>query len=302
MKTMRLIPILGLLLPSPAARGDGAVVAPADIVLRDCKEEPTRPGERKLSCPHYRASVSVEQPAFAADSILDTVMNGLPKDAKRGASRVEIPVGGARRPGLRYSLGSGKDPVRGVLAIVPSRAADKVRLVGCEETLTRACELVLEALARQAKSAEVPASAVDPAAPAAPASEPTVAGRRIATPAGCSYAPDGPKAMLRCDGANVSWSELQPDDPEGIDRLYQPFKKALGGRGRLTEKFRPCRLDGVEAECRVLDVALADGRTLESITVMAGVRGRRLFVQCNIGSARAGAPLPPPCSSLIRIE
>ncbi len=283
---MRILVTVLLLLTAVDARADSDLLAA-------CKEKATRPGERALDCPGFSLSVSVEQPAFGEDAVLKAIFERLERQPDAQVDLATLVLGEGPRHGLRYTLfdATHKPELVGVVAMVPSSRADQVRMIGCEESKASKCERALTALAAQVKVAV--ASQPQPSSGA-----PMLAGRAVAIPAGCHFKIDGPKSFIGCANANISWVAMHVDDPADIDWIYNPIKSALATRGKLSEKSRPCTIDGVTTQCRVIDVARPDGGQLSTTCAAVTLRGQRVWLQCNV-SAKSG-PLPPPCDALIR--
>lgn len=273
-----------------------AQTASTPAVLKGCSEVATRPGERKLTCSGFSLTAGVEQPAFATEQIIEMIVDNLKREPRAKVEKVTVPLSGGPRSGLRYTMsGAGGKPLTfGLFAMVPSTTPSKIRAVGCEEPRPGRCETALAAMALEVQEGVAPTKAELPAGP-------RLAGRDVDVPAGCSFGIEGPKTILRCGRGNLSWVELAAGDPEGVDWIYAPLKKALATQGTLSERLRPCSVEGVKAECRDVEVRRGDGARLNMTAVMASLRGQRVWLQCNT-TEREGNTLPPPCSSLVRFD
>lgn len=282
--------------------------APADspsLIFKDCRETVPRPGERKFQCPSFSATMSVEQPAFAAEQLVELAVNGIKQDPRLKIDKGAVLVNGEKHPGGRYTaLGSAGDTTTaGVFATVPAATPGKIRLVGCEEKTPALCNRVIEALADKIKAGDkANASQTEPDK----GHERSVgglkfAGHSVAVPQGCTSAVEGARTMIRCPGANVSWVSMQKDDPAGSDWIYQPIKKSLATQGKLTEKTRPCLVGAAQAECRDMTVARENQSSLNATAVMAQVGDERVWVQCN-AVGRTDDKLPQPCSEILQFK
>jgi hypothetical protein len=286
MSCFRLLGLIALLVGS-----GGALADPLD----SCKEQPRRAGERHFECDGFSLSAAVEQPAFAEQGQLDVLANGLGQEKRFHVERVEVAVGGQSRPGIRYSS-AGKAGVWGVAVLIPA-GSEKIRTIVCEERKRSRCDAALSPFALKIQGDRPPE-----AIPAADvASEPRFAGRSISVGEGCTFKSDGPKSIIHCGPANVSWVNVSPEDPQGFDWVYQPMKKALSTQGTLTEKQLPCLVDGTKAACKDLEISRPNGSTWHATAVMAKVRDQRVWVQCNVSGDR-GKDLPAPCSELLKFE
>lgn len=290
---------------SASASADPASADSPGLLLRDCRETTPRPGERKFQCPGFSANMSVEQPAFAAEQIVELTVNGIQQDPRLKVDRAAVLVNGEKRPGARYTaLGPGGETTSaGVFAMVPAATPGKIRLVGCEEKSPALCNRVLGALSDKLKDGDKESGSQTGPEKSPQRSVGTLkfAGRSVAVPQGCTSAVEGPRTMIRCQGANVSWVSMQKDDPAGSDWIYQPIKKSLATQGKLTEKIRPCLVGAAPTECRDLTVARENQAALNATAAMAQVGDERVWVQCNAVDRRDDK-LPQPCAEIVQFS
>ena len=191
-------------------------------IFDGCKVMEDKPGEERIHCgDEFRATTSVEQPVSASEALIDLMIRSLKEDRKAPSTveRTERVVGGVKRRGLHYVNTPQQGGIQGVFLLVPA-SAGKVRLIGCEEPAPRRCDAALEALLHGS-----------PAANQAAPQEDGFAGRPLKTE-GCR-APQ--PRRLECEATQMHWEYPTKDDPQGIDWLYEPMRKAFAQQGTVTE-------------------------------------------------------------------
>lgn len=261
-----------------------ATPAFADELFAGCKVGQPQPGQRSIECADFSANATEEKPANGEEATLDLLVRATRERQELRVERGDIDVAGVKRHGLRYF---GASNLYGVIAAVPS-SAGRFRLLFCEEHKVKKCDLVLAALAK--KLPEVNSQS--------PTADDSFAGRALPTPAGCTRPSPG---KLHCANGELTWHAIDQEAPSGLDWLWNALKKAFANTGALSESRRPCELDGVDTDCRLLAIAKPDGAVWTVIGALTTVRKQRMFAQCNLKSA-VTARAPAPCDLLFTLR
>lgn len=128
-------------------------------------------------------------------------------------------------------------------------------------------------------------------------SEASLAGRELATPAGCSLTAETGSGRIECgDGSRLDWTHL----PEA-SRLRAFVKDGVSTfkdvtRASWMESRVPCAIDGAKAECTYLRL-LDPGERREVYFAGAVVRGMPTFIACIAG--RPSRLLPQACQQVL---
>jgi hypothetical protein len=164
------------------------------------------------------------------------------------------------------------------------------RILDCVGRSADRCRRVLDALASVRWRDGAAAGAVARAAPGL-----RIGGRPVDAPEGCRPRVGPTGAQFVCPGGYVAgWGEM-PDE-EALSRALRAFREKVVTMAPWPSEPEalPCRISGVDASCLRLSVASAGGQFV-AIWGGATIRGVRTIAFC---TARGGAPIPSPCSSV----
>jgi hypothetical protein len=253
-----------------------------------------QPDSRLVKCKGLTASVSAG--TGAAEPLLEAALRGF-RAAFAGPvvpREVELNLGGATRPGLRFAAYSKADEAaptaRGVIVALPIEG-ERLRIISCAASAADAAESACEGML-QALADSLPAPTVAPISAEYGSGGTTLAGRSLSVPAGCSLVTPG---RIHCDEAELGWKHVHA----GFDLMI--LIGALRGEyskiGAVKESVVKCRIEGAESECQVLRVTVTEGYELFTMVGWGAARGQHFFAVCELAGEFKGAA-PAPCDQV----
>jgi hypothetical protein len=247
--------------------------------------------ERYIRCKSFQVEVYPSMPAALEKPALQQQARtaAANPESKEVAAMAELRVGSMKRMALRYlkpRLGDSSARDVGLLTTVPN-GPKAVRMVHCWQGLEVGC---IEYFGRVAKSL--------PDVSEKPPAKPTLAGKVLEVPAGCSR--KGAR-QIACGQAELTWAPLYDGAPETLDQIDPMMRRGAFALGTFESTDRFCGVDGVDAMCRVATLTAADGAKSWLVYAFARVRGETNWFSCSTkADPRAG--LPAPCGSLMVLK
>lgn len=265
-----------------------------DVALLDAAQ----PDSRLVKCKGMTASVSAG--TGSAEPLLEAALRGF-RAAFAGPvvpRQVELTLGGATRPGLRfaaYAKANEKAPAaRGVIVALPIDG-ERLRIISCAapaaETGESACEGMLQALADS-----LPPPTAAPLSAEYGSGGTTLAGRSLSIPAGCGLVTPG---RIHCDAAELGWKHVDA----GFDLmiLIGALRSEYSKIGKVKESVVKCRIESADSACQVLRVTVTEGYELYTMVGWGAARGQHFFAVCELAGAFKGAA-PAPCDQVFAMR